>query len=195
MLVKVERMRRAILENIHVQYARRPFNQHVPNPGNFSIQLKKSLNFFLVLPYPSAGLVPAGYTQPPPTQSDRPPQRQGQRRAVSARGGQLEVAGVVVCSWGPNYSLARDRNQDFRGLVRNYFDRPGYAHHGRGGFPARRRINSARGPKGKHRGKKTNWNRASNEATPRQDEPSTSGSEESNTEDAGVTTTTTDETA
>lgn len=65
--------------------------------------------FGVVLPYSPAGMVPAGYN---PQMDRRPgPMRGGQRRAVSARGGQLEVAGVVVCSWGPNYSLARDRNQ------------------------------------------------------------------------------------
>jgi len=74
------------------------------------------LYIFAVLPFAPPrlfpqGLLPAGYN-PGPDRRPVPNVRGGggpphHRRPVSARGGQLEVAGVVVCSWGPNYSLAR----------------------------------------------------------------------------------------
>jgi len=59
---------------------------------------------------PPAGMVggwPAGAGRPGAGSVGRPAMAGGRggllRRPVPSRGGQLEVAGVVVCSWGANY--------------------------------------------------------------------------------------------
>lgn len=80
-VAKVERMRAAIMEGVQIQFAHPPLvpvGQRPPPPPPFP-------NF----PVPVPGGMTAG-------------RGRGHQRVVP-RGGQLEVAGVVVGSWGPNF--------------------------------------------------------------------------------------------
>ncbi|KAF5305237.1 hypothetical protein FQR65_LT07776 [Abscondita terminalis] len=89
-VVKVERMRKAILEGLDVQFAKPPLppftgllRQGMPPPCNLP-----------TLPLPSTRGA-AGLRQ----------------RSIPARGGQLQIAGVVVGSWGANYGYMRHQPQ------------------------------------------------------------------------------------
>uniref|UniRef100_A0A4D5RV59 Putative secreted protein n=1 Tax=Ixodes scapularis TaxID=6945 RepID=A0A4D5RV59_IXOSC len=95
-VAKVERMRAAVLEGLQVEFARAP----LPHMGG--------------LPPPrylGGGYPPLGMPPPPgargrgmPGGQGGPPVPPGGRRGgMIARGGQLEIAGVVVGSWGANY--------------------------------------------------------------------------------------------
>ncbi|KAG1664870.1 Constitutive coactivator of PPAR-gamma-like protein 2 [Nymphon striatum] len=88
-VVKVERMRAAILENLNIQFARPPLS--LLGAGHF-------------------GNAPPAVPVPPPNAIGR-----GRGKKMVARGGQLEVAGVVVGSWGANYGQvpARSRGMSF----------------------------------------------------------------------------------
>nr|CAD7449162.1 unnamed protein product [Timema bartmani] len=100
-VVKVERMRKAVLEGIDIQFARPPLpvmQMSGPGVGGSSLRLG--------LPPPSGGPL----NQPRSLLGGRGisyasngVSRGLLRRPVPARGGQLEIAGVVVGSWGPNY--------------------------------------------------------------------------------------------
>lgn len=89
-VVKVERMRKAILEGLDFQFAKPPLppltglvRQGLPPPCNLP-----------TLPLPSTRGA-AGLRQNP----------------LPARGGQLQIAGVVVGSWGANYGYMRQQPQ------------------------------------------------------------------------------------
>ncbi|KAK6635083.1 hypothetical protein RUM44_000332 [Polyplax serrata] len=92
-LVKVERMRHAILESLNVKYARRRL------PAMSGIQ-----QFPTVSNIPPTSFNPADLDVTKRINPRGPPQR-----PIPTRGGQLEVAGIVVGNWGPNYSLSRPK--------------------------------------------------------------------------------------
>ncbi|KAG8233956.1 hypothetical protein J437_LFUL014165 [Ladona fulva] len=100
-VMKVERMRKAILEDLTPQFARPPLP---PMPAGLRMS---------ALP---ANALPPGATLGGGVGHPHPPHHNGGvvgsgrglvgRRSVLARGGQLEIAGVVVGSWGPNFGSA-----------------------------------------------------------------------------------------
>lgn len=71
---------------------------------------KKKLGFVPPgMPYPNVSNMPApGYNQGLDV-ARRPNPRGAPRRPIPSRGGQLEVAGIVVGNWGPNLALNRPR--------------------------------------------------------------------------------------
>ncbi|XP_044754818.1 constitutive coactivator of PPAR-gamma-like protein 1 homolog isoform X4 [Coccinella septempunctata] len=80
-VIKVERMRKAILEGLDVKFAKPP------------------LTAFQGLTRPNLGGSSCLPQMPIPSARSNP----GLRRPVLSKGGQLQVAGVVVGSWGANY--------------------------------------------------------------------------------------------
>lgn len=96
-VAKVERMRNAILEGLQVEFARPP----PPPPPPL-----------MAPPPPISGLHGPPFLPPAPSLSLRGRGRgiTGRQRVV-ARGGQLEIAGVVVGSWGPNYGQMPPRSR------------------------------------------------------------------------------------
>lgn len=101
-VVKVERIRKAILEGLDVKFAKGPPPQF--QPGKLGLSLRKNFTgCFIKGPLLRAG-IPAGYlpTVPLPVPRAGPGVR---GRPVPSRGGQLQVAGVVVGSWGANYGF------------------------------------------------------------------------------------------
>ncbi|XP_013788350.2 constitutive coactivator of PPAR-gamma-like protein 1 [Limulus polyphemus] len=87
----VERMRIAVLEGLKPQFARPPLlpmEYLGPNISNYSRSQPPSIN----IPGPNRG---RGRGAPVKPSTDA--------RHMISNGGQLEVAGVVVGSWGPNY--------------------------------------------------------------------------------------------
>ncbi|XP_077496761.1 constitutive coactivator of PPAR-gamma-like protein 1 homolog isoform X2 [Amblyomma americanum] len=94
-VAKVERMRAAILEGLQVEFARAPLPTMAGVP--------RFMPGYPPHGGPRVGGGPMGMG-PPPRGAGRglppPPPRRG---ALLARGGQLEIAGVVVGSWGANY--------------------------------------------------------------------------------------------
>lgn len=106
-VAKVERMRAAVLEGLQVEFARAP----LPHMG----ALPPPPPRYMQGGYPPAGgRLPLGMPPPPPGARGRgmpgpqggppvPPNGGGRRGGMIARGGQLEIAGVVVGSWGANY--------------------------------------------------------------------------------------------
>uniref|UniRef100_T1INJ6 Constitutive coactivator of PPAR-gamma-like protein 1 n=1 Tax=Strigamia maritima TaxID=126957 RepID=T1INJ6_STRMM len=109
-VTKVERMRQAVLEGLQVEFARPPLPVLVPPPPNRMPPNNfppphHMMNATMGLPARnrSHGLIP--------TTNDLIPRGMGGRRGMLARGGQLEIAGVVVGSWGPNFGASgRGRN-------------------------------------------------------------------------------------
>ncbi|XP_066992640.1 constitutive coactivator of PPAR-gamma-like protein 1 homolog [Anabrus simplex] len=95
-VVKVERMRKAVLEGLNVQFARPPL------PQMTGVRLAGGMAPPNVMPaggpLVSSRSIPVGRGNMYSGTS-----RGLLRRAVPTRGGQLEIAGVVVGSWGPNY--------------------------------------------------------------------------------------------
>ncbi|XP_034185251.1 constitutive coactivator of PPAR-gamma-like protein 1 homolog isoform X1 [Osmia lignaria lignaria] len=89
-VVKVERMRKAVLEGINVIYARTPL------PVSRAIPVSVPQNIL----------------------SGTMPQRGLMRRPIPSRGGQLEIAGVVVGQWGPNYGQPGRLPQPLQGHIR-----------------------------------------------------------------------------
>ncbi|KAK3930295.1 Constitutive coactivator of PPAR-gamma-like protein 1-like protein [Frankliniella fusca] len=88
--VKVERMRQAVLEGLDVQFARNP----IPTLASAAGALKMTR---AMLPATMMGVAPR-------SSLGRGAGRGALlRRAVPPGGGQLEVAGLVVSSWGANY--------------------------------------------------------------------------------------------
>ncbi|XP_012257994.2 constitutive coactivator of PPAR-gamma-like protein 1 homolog isoform X2 [Athalia rosae] len=89
-VIKVERMRKAVLEGVNVVFARPPLSVvpgiRISAPQNI-LPAGCSINEGLVRGRGSGNLAHRGLM----------------RRPVPSRGGQLEVAGVVVGQWGPNY--------------------------------------------------------------------------------------------
>lgn len=104
-VVKVERMRKAILEGIEIQFANLPLppftgivRQGLPPPCNLP-----------TVPLPSTRGA-AGLRQ----------------RPIPSRGGQLQIAGEVVGSWGANYGYLRQpqlMNSRGRGFVPQQYQR------------------------------------------------------------------------
>lgn len=98
-VVKVERMRKAILEGLDVQFAKPPIppftgllRQGIPPPCNLpTLSLPSTRG--------AAGL---------------------RQRSIPARGGQLQIAGVVVGSWGANYGYMRQQPQLVGGRGRGF---------------------------------------------------------------------------
>lgn len=84
-VVKVERMRKAILEGIDVKFAKIPPPQFPAGP-----LLRPGIppTYLPTLPLPSTRTAPGLRGRP-----------------IPSRGGQLQVAGVVVGSWGANYGF------------------------------------------------------------------------------------------
>ncbi|XP_046396585.1 constitutive coactivator of PPAR-gamma-like protein 1 homolog [Ischnura elegans] len=129
-VMKVERMRKAILEDITPQFARPP---HPPMPAGLRMA---------GLP---ANSLPAGASMPGGV-GHHPPHHNGGvvgsgrglvgRRSVLARGGQLEIAGVVVGSWGPNFGSGGGGNSNAVGGGGNNMGAP-IGHHRGGGGPPR----------------------------------------------------------
>ncbi|CAH0555885.1 unnamed protein product [Brassicogethes aeneus] len=90
-VVKVERMRKAILEGLEVKFAKVPMAAF---PGGMLRQ----------------GLPPPHCLPSVPLPSSRGAAALRQR-PIPARGGQLQVAGVVVGSWGANYGYRQQQQQ------------------------------------------------------------------------------------
>lgn len=106
-VMKVERMRQAILEGLNVQFARPPLPIVIQGPGTA---------LHPGGPYPPPpGLLPAGLVAPAgpggparglAVRGGISPRGMPRRSITSNSGGRLEIAGVVVGSWGPNYGLS-----------------------------------------------------------------------------------------
>lgn len=95
-VAKVERMRAAVLEGLQVEFARAP----LPHMGGLPPPR------YLGGGYPPLGMPPppgARGRGMPGGQGGPPVPPPGRRGGMIARGGQLEIAGVVVGSWGANY--------------------------------------------------------------------------------------------
>ena len=68
------------------------------------------MNRFSGVQYPTVSNVPPAGLHPADLDVSRRLNPRGPpRRPIPSRGGQLEVAGIVVGNWGPNYSLSRPR--------------------------------------------------------------------------------------
>ncbi|XP_065298670.2 constitutive coactivator of PPAR-gamma-like protein 1 homolog [Dermacentor albipictus] len=96
-VAKVERMRAAILEGLQVEFARAP----LPTMGG----MPRFMPGYPPHGGPRVG-GPMGMGPPPRGPAagrGMPPPGPPRRGALLARGGQLEIAGVVVGSWGANY--------------------------------------------------------------------------------------------
>lgn len=96
-VAKVERMRAAILEGLQVEFARAP----LPAMGG----MPRFMPGYPPHGGPRVG-GPMGMGPPPRGPAagrGMPPPGPPRRGALLARGGQLEIAGVVVGSWGANY--------------------------------------------------------------------------------------------
>ncbi|KAI4479427.1 PREDICTED: constitutive coactivator of PPAR-gamma-like protein 1 homolog isoform X1 [Polistes canadensis] len=105
-VVKVERMRKAVLEGINVVFARPP----MPIAPGIRVSVPQNI-------------LPAGCTINEGLIRGRgngtiPPQRGLMRRPIPSRGGQLEIAGVVVGQWGPNYGQPGRLPQPMQGHPR-----------------------------------------------------------------------------
>lgn len=136
-VAKVERMRQAILEDLDVEFARPPLPVMAPSrmPG------------FHPPPPPPLSMLPASYPVHGRGRGFMASEMCGGRampgrRGMLARGGQLEIAGVVVGSWGPNFGAGgRGRSMQMPpqvtsvGGMRRYGTVPGLTIP-RGGFTA-----------------------------------------------------------
>ncbi|XP_077277056.1 constitutive coactivator of PPAR-gamma-like protein 1 homolog isoform X2 [Temnothorax americanus] len=104
-VVKVERMRKAILEGINVVFARPPL------PVAPGIRVSVPTNIL-----PASCTINDGLMRG--RGSGTLPQRGLMRRPIPSRGGQLEIAGVVVGQWGPNYGQPGRLPQPLQGHPR-----------------------------------------------------------------------------
>ncbi|XP_044271706.1 constitutive coactivator of PPAR-gamma-like protein 1 isoform X2 [Tribolium madens] len=144
-VVKVERMRKAILEGLDVKFAKMPL---APFPG--------------MRPPPPQGLP----TMPLP--SNRIPA--GMRpRPISSRGGQLQVAGVVVGSWGANYGYQQNIRQQgplggYQGRGRGMMGPPGPSNFNQQNMPRGRGQQRKPGPPTFPVNRKNNANKKRNNA-------------------------------
>nr|XP_022900711.1 constitutive coactivator of PPAR-gamma-like protein 1 homolog isoform X1 [Onthophagus taurus]XP_022900712.1 constitutive coactivator of PPAR-gamma-like protein 1 homolog isoform X1 [Onthophagus taurus] len=98
-VVKVERLRKAILEGLDVKFAKPP----LPHFTGLMRQGMPPPNCLPAMPLPSTRGAAALRQRPMP-----------------ARGGQLQVAGVVVGSWGPNYSYQNNVRQQPQHVIGGY---------------------------------------------------------------------------
>ncbi|XP_071442772.1 constitutive coactivator of PPAR-gamma-like protein 1 homolog [Hetaerina americana] len=131
-VMKVERMRKAILEDITPQFARPPLPPMPAGlrmtglPGNAlpgSSQMTGGVGHHHHPPHHNGGVVGSG-------------RGLVGRRSVLARGGQLEIAGVVVGSWGPNFGSGGGGNSNAVGGGGNNMGAP-IGHHRGGAGPPR----------------------------------------------------------
>ncbi|KAL7643504.1 UNVERIFIED_CONTAM: hypothetical protein RMT77_005486 [Armadillidium vulgare] len=137
---KVERCRHAILEGLHLNFLQTP---PVPLPGNSSMPPPTSLGLSnSPVSYPGNGSVNANGGNSSSTNASRGRSRgrglsNGSGASSStnngnhlySRGGQLQVAGVVVGSWGPNYGRTNPKNSNNgygSGMTDMYSGRPGH---------------------------------------------------------------------
>lgn len=136
LVAKVERCRQAILEGLRVEFA------HQPTP-----------------PLPGVGTHKVGPPPPPPHYPGfshysgrgrgrgtpgRTSSHPGGGGRMFSRGGQLQVAGVVVGSWGPNYG---SNGNDSRNRVRHPQQYSGYSSRDTGGAASNNRA--SRGTRGR----------------------------------------------
>ncbi|XP_006619417.1 constitutive coactivator of PPAR-gamma-like protein 1 [Apis dorsata] len=103
-IVKVERMKKAILEGTNVIFARAP-------PVGPGIRMSVPQNILTPGCTINDGLMRG-------RGSGTIPQRGLMRRPIPSRGGQLEIAGVVVGQWGPNYGQPGRLPQPLQGHPR-----------------------------------------------------------------------------
>ncbi|KAK3608099.1 hypothetical protein CHS0354_004756 [Potamilus streckersoni] len=100
-VLRVERMRQAIMEELHVEFAR-------PLLPTASLYTSYPLPPYAAPPFPyrPAGMraMPQGPLGPVGSKTSGRGRGILGRSPIDARGGQLEIAGVVVGSWGPNLS-------------------------------------------------------------------------------------------
>ncbi|XP_033337606.1 constitutive coactivator of PPAR-gamma-like protein 1 homolog [Megalopta genalis] len=104
-VVKVDRMRKAVLEGINVVFARPPIPVAPGIRGSVPQNIlgaNCTINDSLMRGRGSATM----------------PQRGLMRRPIPSRGGQLEIAGVVVGQWGPNYGQPGRLPQPLQGHPR-----------------------------------------------------------------------------
>ncbi|XP_066596135.1 constitutive coactivator of PPAR-gamma-like protein 1 homolog [Prorops nasuta] len=100
-VMKVERMRKAILEGINVVFARPPPPQ-VP-AGDVRVTIAPNI-FPNTLPVTDWNrTIGLSIRNQRVAANSTTPQRGIMRRPIPSRGGQLQIAGVVVGQWGPNY--------------------------------------------------------------------------------------------
>ncbi|KAG5888701.1 hypothetical protein JTB14_035766 [Gonioctena quinquepunctata] len=121
-VVKVERMRKAILEGLDVKFAK------VPLP-----------------PFAGAPMFRQGLPPPHCLPAMNMPSNRGnsiRQRTIPSRGGQLQVAGVVVGSWGANYGYQGNMRQN---MVPSGFP-PGNRGRGGGNYSRGRGQNRRPGP-------------------------------------------------
>ncbi|XP_031829961.2 constitutive coactivator of PPAR-gamma-like protein 1 homolog [Nomia melanderi] len=104
-VVKVERMRKAVLEGMNVVFARPPM------PVAPGIRVSVPQNILAASCTINDGLMRG-------RGSGTMPQRGLMRRPIPSRGGQLEIAGVVVGQWGPNYGQPGRLPQPLQGHPR-----------------------------------------------------------------------------
>ncbi|KOC61607.1 Constitutive coactivator of PPAR-gamma-like protein 1 like protein [Habropoda laboriosa] len=104
-VVKVERMRKAVLEGTNVIFAR-PLMPVAPG-----IRVSVPQNILAAGCTINDGLMRG-------RGSGTMPQRGLMRRPIPSRGGQLEIAGVVVGQWGPNYGQPGRLPQPLQGHPR-----------------------------------------------------------------------------
>ncbi|KZC14572.1 PREDICTED: constitutive coactivator of PPAR-gamma-like protein 1 homolog isoform X2 [Dufourea novaeangliae] len=104
-VVKVDRMRKAVLEGINVVFARPPM------PVAPGIRVSVPQNILAAGCTINDGLMRG-------RGSGTMPQRGLMRRPIPSRGGQLEIAGVVVGQWGPNYGQPGRLSQPLQGHPR-----------------------------------------------------------------------------
>lgn len=131
---KVERMRKAILEGLDVKFAKMPI-QPPYSAGSYHFQRLLVFNSKITsftgmmrqgIPPPHClptMLLPSSRTGPSPMRHQRP---------VPSRGGQLQVAGVVVGSWGANYGFHQPSRQGGAGGAGAGMAASGYNMGGRG---------------------------------------------------------------
>ncbi|XP_020294477.1 constitutive coactivator of PPAR-gamma-like protein 1 homolog isoform X2 [Pseudomyrmex gracilis] len=105
-VMKVERMRKAILEGITVVFARPPLPV---TPAGIRVSIPSNI-------LPAGCAINDGILRG--RGSGTIPQRGIMRRPIPSRGGQLEIAGVVVGQWGPNYGQPGRLPQPLQGHPR-----------------------------------------------------------------------------
>ncbi|XP_023290727.1 constitutive coactivator of PPAR-gamma-like protein 1 homolog isoform X2 [Orussus abietinus] len=110
-VVKVERMRKAVLEGINVEFARPPLPVAPECSMRAGIRVSVPQNIL-----PAGCTINEGLVRG--RGSGNIPQRGLMRRPVLSRGGQLEIAGVVVGQWGPNYGQPGRLPQPLQGHPR-----------------------------------------------------------------------------
>lgn len=114
-VMRVEKLRQAIMENLHFEFAK-PFLPSAAMYATYPMQYGQAPGG--PFPFRPAGMsrmppqggrgMGMGFMGPPEMGAPSPGRGRGilGRSPVDGRGGQLEIAGVVVGSWGPNLSAS-----------------------------------------------------------------------------------------